>query len=91
MNNNEPYKVTAVWDEHSLPQAIKSHHSTKPGVWGVLRVLEGEVRLVFENGPSAIVVTPTRPALIPPEEKHHVEIIGAMRMQVEFYKARPNI
>ena len=91
MDDREPYKVTAVWDEHSLPEAIKRHHSTKPGVWGVLRVLAGEVRLVFENRPTTVVVTPARPALIPPEEKHHVETVGAMRMQVEFYKARPNI
>ena len=45
--SDEPYKVTPVWDQHTLPAAIRHEHSTKAGTWGVLRVLEGEVTLVF--------------------------------------------
>lgn len=87
----EPYKTTAIWDEASLPTAIRGSHNTKPGVWGVLRVIEGAVRLVFENGAAPILVTPDAPALIPPEEKHCVETTGPMRMRVEFYREKPEI
>lgn len=85
----EPYKVTAVWDENTLPAAIRGTHQTKAGVWGVLRVLEGSVRLLFEGNATPVHVTPGRPALIPPEDKHHVELTGPMRMQIEFYRERP--
>jgi len=36
-----PYRTTPVFDEDSLPEAIRGDHSTKQGVWGLLRVLEG--------------------------------------------------
>lgn len=85
----EPYKTTPVFDQDSLPEAIRSAHNTKAGVWGLLRVLEGEVRLVFHDPPRSVRVTPDRPATIPPQVVHHVEVSGPMRMQVEFYREPP--
>jgi tellurite resistance-related uncharacterized protein len=84
-----PYKTTPVFDQVSLPQAIRSEHSTKEGVWGLLRVLAGEVRLVFDAPPRVVQVTPDNPAPIPPQAVHHVEVDGPMRMQVEFYREYP--
>lgn len=84
-----PHKTTPVFDEATLPDAIRSAHSTKPGVWGLLRVFEGEVRLVFHEPPRAITVSPEAPAPIPPEAVHHVEVEGAVRLQVEFYREQP--
>lgn len=85
-----PYKTTPIWDEHTLPPAIRSNHSTKAGVWGILRVLEGEVWLKFANG-SEHRATPDLPQLIPPQEIHHVDSAGSFRMQVEFYNERPEL
>ena len=84
-----PYKTTPVFDQDTLPQAIRSQHSTKQGVWGLLRVLAGEVRLIFDEPPHAVQVTPGNPAPIPPQAAHHVEVDGPMRMQVEFYREFP--
>ena len=84
-----PYRTTPVFDEDSLPDAIRNTHSTKAGVWGLLRVLAGRVRLVFHEPPRVVEVTPSEPAPIPPQADHHVEICGPMRMQVEFYRERP--
>ena len=85
----QPYKVTAEWDQSSLPQAIRSRHNTKPGIWGLLRVIEGAVDLVFEEPARRVRVTPESPAEIPPQAWHHVEVDGAMRMKVEFYREKP--
>ncbi|MFA7587581.1 MAG: DUF1971 domain-containing protein [Novosphingobium sp.] len=85
----EPYKVTRIWDQDTLPAAVRGQHSTKAGTWGLLKVLEGEVRLVFHEPPRSITVTPGNPGLITPEAYHHVETVGPMRMQVEFYHERP--
>jgi hemoglobin len=82
-----PYKSTPVFDEKSLPAGLRREHSTKAGVWGVIRVLEG--RLLFERGDERRELAPGTPAIIQPEEKHRVELIGPMRMQVDFYDVPP--
>jgi tellurite resistance-related uncharacterized protein len=84
----KPYKSTPVFDEHSLPAGLRRDHSTKAGVWGVIRVLEGS--LLFERGGETRTLTPATPALVRPEERHRVEAIGAMRMRVDFYDADPS-
>ncbi len=84
-----PYKATPVFDEASLPQAIREAHRTKPGVWGLLRVLDGQLGLIFHDPRRTVQVTPAEPAVIPPEAEHHVELAGPMRMQVEFYREPP--
>ena len=85
----EPYKSTPVFDQDTLPEAIRNAHSTKAGVWGLLRVLEGEVRLIFHDPAREVRVTPDAPAPISPEAVHHVELEGAMRMRVVFYREPP--
>lgn len=35
-----PYKRTPVFDQDSLPSALLRDHRTKPGVWGVIQVLD---------------------------------------------------
>ena len=82
-----PYRTTLVFDEHSLPAGLRRDHSTKAGVWGIIRVVEGRLRLSDAGG--SLVLTPDRPGLIHPERKHRVEPIGRMRMQVEFYDEQP--
>ncbi len=89
---SKPYKSTPVFDAETLPAGLRRAHSTRPGVWGVIRVLEGAVCYHVEDGsaPPALL-TPATPGLIHPEQLHHVEPVGAMRMQVEFYDHRPAI
>lgn len=84
-----PYKTTPIFDQDSLPAAIRNEHRTKEGVWGLLRVLEGEVRLIFNDNPIPLHVTPATPGVIPPAHTHHVDVIGPMKMQVEFYHGHP--
>ena len=87
---SKPYRSTPVFDAETLPAALRRAHSTKPGVWGVIRVLEGAVCYHVEDGSAPpAVLTPANPGLIHPEQLHHVEPVGAMRMQVEFYDHRP--
>ena len=85
----EPYKTTPEWTDQTLPEAVRHDHSTKAGTWGLLRVLEGRVRLVFHDPARTIEVTPGNPGPIPPQQVHHVETDGPARMQVEFYREPP--
>jgi tellurite resistance-related uncharacterized protein len=88
MPSPTPYKSTPVFDETTLPAALRREHRTKDGVWGVIRVLEGEVRFVVAGGAETIL-TPDRPGLVLPDQPHHVEPLGKMRMQVDFYDHAP--
>ena len=84
-----PYRATLVFDEATLPQALRREHSTKPGVWGVIRMLEGELRLSYADGRTE-VLDANKFGLVRPEETHWVEPVGAMQMQVEFYDREPD-
>jgi tellurite resistance-related uncharacterized protein len=86
----EPYRSTPVFDESSLPAALRRDHSTKAGVWGVIRVLEGRLRLERSGGQSSLL-GPEAPGLVSPGEVHRVEPLGPIRMQVDFYTSPPDL
>jgi tellurite resistance-related uncharacterized protein len=86
-----PYKRTLVFDENTLPAGLRREHRTKPGVWGVIRVLDGRVRYQVLEPASEVILEPGRPGLVRPDEPHLVELLGPMRMQIEFYCQLPDL
>jgi tellurite resistance-related uncharacterized protein len=84
-----PYGASPIFDERSLPDSLRLAHSTKDGTWGLLRVLEGQLELVFLDPPSRYHVTVDDPSPIPPRALHFVKLTGPMKMQVEFYRENP--
>jgi truncated hemoglobin YjbI/tellurite resistance-related uncharacterized protein len=82
-----PYKSTLVFDEHSLPAGLRREHSTKAGVWGVIRVLEGRLRYECEGAFRDLKAGDE--TLIEPQQPHSVQPLGPMRMQVDFYDVPP--
>ena len=85
----EPYRSTPVFDETSLPAALRAPHTTKAGVWGMVRVLEGTVKLTYLEPTSELLLDPDTPGPLLPEQPHFVEPIGAMKMRVDFYSEPP--
>lgn len=86
-----PYKVTPVFDAHTLPEGLKKAHRTAAGVWGIIRVLEGRLRYVTEDTSVEAILTVDQPGLVLPQQFHHVQAFGPVRMQVEFYDSKPNL
>jgi tellurite resistance-related uncharacterized protein len=87
-----PYKVTPVFDQDTLPAGLRREHRTKPGVWGVIRVLEGQLRYqVLDPLCEVVTLEPGLPGLVMPEQPHRVEPLGPLRMQVEFYHQAPEL
>jgi len=84
-----PYRSTPVFDENSLPAALRGEHSTKAGVWGVIRVLEGRMRLDYADPPSTRLMEAGEAALCLPQQAHSVAPLGPMRMRVDFYDRDP--
>ena len=86
-----PYRSTPIFDEVTLPAALQREHRTKRGVWGVVRVLEGRLKLCFIDPPKEQILSPSSPGLLLPDQPHFVKSLGKMRMQVDFYDAPPDL
>lgn len=82
-----PYKRTVEFTTRSMPAALMQRHATKPGVWGVIHVVEGRIRYIvdapveheqlLEAGGTAVIV---------PEVPHHVLPEGDVRFFLEFHR-----
>lgn len=86
-----PYRSSPVFDEHSLPLALQREHRTKQGVWGVIRIFEGRLKLIMSDTGEERILNPDAPGLILPDQPHFVELEGPMRMQVDFYNRQPDM
>ena len=83
-----PYKQSAVFDETTMPAGLRRRHCTKPGVWGVIRVVDGRLRYrVLDSGAESIL-DPGHPGVAQPEQLHEVEPLGRVRFFIEFHSAR---
>lgn len=84
-----PYRSTPVFDESTLPSALRIAHRTKAGVWGVIRLLEGELNLTFVDPRSEQLLSSGCPGVICPEQTHFVTPRGPLKMQIDFYDQPP--
>jgi tellurite resistance-related uncharacterized protein len=82
-----PYHRTPEFSESTLPDALRRRHTTKPGVWARIRVIEGTLRYrILAPQTREHVLTPGRPGIVEPEVPHEVEPIGRVRFYVEFLR-----
>lgn len=82
-----PYKTTAIFDETTMPAALRRGHCTKRGVWGLIRVVDGRLRYrVLETG-TATILDPQHPGVAQPAQMHEVEPLGPVRFFIEFHSA----
>jgi tellurite resistance-related uncharacterized protein len=44
------YKRTPMFDQDNLPIGLRREHCTKAGVWALIHVVEGRLRLYNEEG-----------------------------------------
>ncbi|MDQ3895788.1 MAG: DUF3565 domain-containing protein [Actinomycetota bacterium] len=81
----EVVRSTPLWDETSLPAALRRAHRVAPGVWGRLQVRAGRVRFRADTRPPLdVTVEAGASQPIPPETDHDVEPLGHARFLVEF-------
>jgi len=81
------YKRTPVFDQDTLPTGLRRTHRTKPGVWGLIHVIEGRLRYRVLEPFSETELSPGKPGVVRPDQPHEVEPLGPMRMYVEFHAA----
>ena len=86
----QPYRTTIIFDEITLPIGLRRKHRLASGVWAVIRVLEGRVSYRSLEPLSATILDTNRPGRVIPNQLHLLEVIGAVRLRVEFYNQNPS-
>ncbi len=86
---SEPYRSSPVFTADTLPAALQREHRTKRDVWAIIRILEGVLRYCKEDGSKPEILNPGSPGLVRPDEPHHVEVMGPVSVQIEFYDHEP--
>ena len=86
-----PYGCSPVFDETDLPASLRALHRTRATTWGVMRVISGSLVMVYDDSGERRTLTPGTPALLAPDQPHHVELTGPMQMQIDFYRERPEL
>lgn len=81
------YKRTRELTESTIPDALLRRHTTKAGVWGRIRVVDGRLRYrILEPAIAEHILSPGRPGVVEPGVPHEVEAIGTVRFFVEFLR-----
>jgi len=81
------YKRTAEFSEATTPRALLRRHTTKAGVWGHIRVVEGRLRYrILEPDVTEHILSPGLSGVVEPRVAHEVEPIGRVRFFVEFLR-----
>jgi tellurite resistance-related uncharacterized protein len=85
------YRCTAEFTQASVPAALLETHTTKAGVWGLLRVIRGRVRYCLDgDAAEQALIGPGGRVVIEPQAPHHVELLDAeSAFVVEFHRAEP--
>lgn len=85
------YRRTAEFTETTLPPGLRRGHATKPGAWGLIRVLAGRLAYRITDPRRAATETVLKPegepGVVEPTILHEVEPLGPVRFYVEFLRA----
>jgi tellurite resistance-related uncharacterized protein len=81
-----PYRRTPIFTNDSIPDGLRSRHSTKSGVWGVIHVRSGRLCYrIHEPYHTETILDPQHPGIVIPEVEHEVEILDDGEFLVEFW------
>ncbi len=81
-----PSGGSLIFEETTIPDALKREHALAAGHWGVLHVLEGDIRFVdLASGEERIFSAPDL-VTIQPQAPHLVIIDGLVRCRIDFFR-----
>lgn len=83
----QAYRRSIVFDQDSMPAGLRANHRTRAGVWAVITVLDGRLRLRTFDPPQEALLDAAHSGIAAPEQPHEVEPDGAVRFFLEFYRA----
>jgi tellurite methyltransferase len=79
-------RTTPVWDQGTMPTALRRAHRVATGTWGRILVHEGRLRFTAATTPAIeIELGAGASQAIPPGVEHEVEPLGAVWFVIEFF------
>ena len=85
-----PYRRTPTFTQTTIPAGLLKAHSTKPGVWGLIHVLQGRLAYRVTDprraGSERVLTASDAPGLVEPGVLHEVEPLGGVSFYVEFHR-----
>ena len=76
-----------MFTETSVPKKLLGLDDNKPGVWGRIVVIQGQLDYIIPGSPEQRYrLSPEQYGIIRPTELHRVELVGNVRFKVEFLK-----
>lgn len=86
----ELIRSTPIWDETTMPAALRTSHRVAERKWGLLVVDGGQIDFVapdldLAEQSSTVAVRPGRPQPIPPGVVHWVKPSGPVHFHIEFF------
>jgi hemoglobin len=83
----EAYGRSIDFTADNLPLKLQRAHTTRPGTWGLIHVLEGRLHFELEAPLSGEVFAERDDTIvIKPQAPHHVRFVEPGRFYVEFYR-----
>lgn len=83
----EFYRRTSDFTETSIPKGLLRSHSTKPGTWGKIVIVEGALRYrILEPDIEEHILEPGNCGIVEPTIRHEVEPHQKVKFHVEFYR-----
>ena len=82
------YGSSPKFTPETVPASLLTAHTTKPGVWGLLRVQSGRLLHCLDvDPPQRLTVEQGGTAVIAPGAPHHVELLDAdTAFLIEFHR-----
>ena len=80
------YNRTAEFTENTVPEALLNEHQTKDGVWGVIKVISGQLQYNIPATGEEIVLGPALEGIVEPAVDHRVKPLGPVRFYIEFWR-----
>ena len=80
------YGKTKLFNAETIPPALKRDHATKPGVWGLIHVISGELVYRVNEAGKEYRLRKNDTGTIEPEILHSVKANGDVTFYVEFWR-----
>jgi tellurite resistance-related uncharacterized protein len=85
-NGYAPYRRTPLFTNESIPKGLRSRHTTKKGVWGIIHVRSGSLRYrIHDPYNTETILGFDRQGVVLPEVEHEIEPIDNVEFFVEFW------
>lgn len=79
-------KKSILWDEVTIPAAFKRPHHLGEGMWGVIRVDQGELSLTMRGEVAVNTVVGSGSSHgVPPGLDHSIDVLGPVRFSLDYF------